>query len=293
MCIGRSLEFRYEKITGKKIMLIKRKVFDIIDDKKVKGSKINKCFEIFIISLIVLSIIEIILESYESVSFKYQSQLRFFEFLAITVFSIEYLLRLWTADLKYPSEGKVSSRFKFVTSVMGIIDLLALLPFFLPLIFKFDLRFIRILRVFRLFRIFKLNRYSKAFNLLGSICREKKNEIFVTLFINAILILIASTIMYNLENEIQPDKFPNIVETFWWAIATLTTVGYGDVFPVTSLGKIMSGIIATLGIGLVALPTGIISAGFVEKIQESKKEKLADFKYCPHCGKEIINHEKD
>jgi len=274
-------------------MSVKRIVFQIIDEKAGVNNSHHRYFEIFIIVLIVLSILEIVLESYSHIELKFHNQFKVFETFAVIVFSLEYLLRLWTADLKYPNHNIISSRIKFATSSNGIIDLLAVLPFYLPLIFKIDLRFLRVLRVFRLFRIFKLNRYSKALQLLSSIIKEKKSEILITLFINVILILMSSTIMYNLENAVQPDKFPNIVETFWWAIATLTTVGYGDVYPLTALGKIMSGIIATLGIGLVALPTGIISAGFVEKIQEQNKEKQIKFKFCPHCGKEIMSHEKN
>ncbi len=273
-------------------MKIKKKIFEILNTEKGSKSKHSKYFELFIITLITLSIIEIILESYHSLAVKFQNQFRVFELFAVVVFSLEYLARLWTADLKYPKERKALARIKYATSAIGIIDLLAILPFYLPLIFKFDLRFIRILRVFRLFRIFKLTRYSKAIKLLGNIFKDKKSEIFITLFINAILILIASTIMYHLENKFQPNKFPNIIETFWWAIATLTTIGYGDVFPITAGGKIMSGIIATLGIGLVALPTGIISAGFVEEIQKSKKVKPASFHFCSHCGQKNIADEK-
>jgi len=270
-------------------MHLKNNIFNIINDGKSGYSKFKKSFEIFIIVLIVLSIFEIILESYQGISIQFRPQLKIFEITIVVIFSIEYLLRLWTADLKSPLLSKISARIKFMTSPMGIIDLLAILPFYLPLLFKFDLRFLRILRVFRIFRIFKLNRHSKALNLLVSIFHEKRSEIIITLFINAIFILMASTIMYNLENAVQPEKFPNIIETFWWAVATLTTVGYGDVFPITAWGKFISGIIAILGIGLVALPTGIISAGFVEKIQEDKLKKRSNYKFCPHCGKCLLN----
>ena len=272
-------------------MPLKQLIFDIIEDKDKKLPKAHRYFESFITLFIILSIIEIILESFQSLSDSYRFLFDAFEYLVVIIFTVEYLLRLWTADLKYPNHGKLRSRIKFITSGYGIIDLLAIIPFYLPLIFAFDLRFIRILRIFRLFRIFKLNRHNGAIQLLANILTEKKNEISITLFMNIILLLMSSTIMYNLENEVQPDKFPNIVETFWWAIATLTTVGYGDVFPVTAWGKLMSGVIATLGIGMVALPTGIISAGFIEKIQDKdkKKTKTKAYKYCPHCGEEIAN----
>lgn len=266
---------------------MKRKIFELIDEKGINKSKWNRWFDGFIVSLIVLSIIAIILESHESLNQKFSSIFRIFEIFTVFIFTIEYLLRVWTADLKYATERKVSARIKFIFSAYGLIDLLAILPFFLPFVFKFDLRFIRILRVFRLLRVFKLNRYTKALKLVGSVCNEKRSELAVTAFVTIILILMSSTVMYYVENEVQPDKFPNIVSTFWWSIATLTTIGYGDVVPVTGWGKLISGIIALLGIGLVAMPTGIISAAFIEKVGEEKEEE-SDYKYCPHCG-ELLN----
>lgn len=265
---------------------MKRKIFELIDEKGINKSKWNRWFDGFIVSLIVLSIIAIILESHESINQKFSYPFRIFEIFTIFIFTIEYLLRVWTADLKYTDEGKVSARIKFIFSAYGLIDLLAILPFFLPFVFKFDLRFIRILRVFRLLRVFKLNRYTKALQLVGSVCNEKRSELAVTAFVTIVLILLSSTVMYHVENEVQPHKFPNIVSTFWWSVATLTTIGYGDVVPITAWGRLISGIIALLGIGLVAMPTGIISAAFIEKVGEEKEEE-SSYKYCPHCGERL------
>ena len=136
-------------------MHLKNNIFNIINDGKSGYSKFKKCFEIFIIILIILSICEIILESYQGISIQFRPQLKIFEITVVVIFSVEYLLRLWIADLKFPLLNKITARIKFMTSPMGIIDLLAILPFYLPLLFKFDLRFLRILRVFRIFRIFQ------------------------------------------------------------------------------------------------------------------------------------------
>lgn len=268
-------------------MKIKEEIFRIIDSENNKKNYFNKLFELLIVFLIIISVVQIILESYDSINSAYFFYFKKFEKFTIIVFSIEYMLRLWTADLKFKTENSINSRIKFIFSGSGIIDLLAILPFYLPLIFNFDLRFIRILRVTRLTRILKLNRYTKAFKIIGSVFSEKKSELFLTIFITFILTLISSTIMYNLEHEVQKEAFPNIISTFWWAIATLTTVGYGDVFPITGWGKLISGTIALLGIGLVALPTGIISAGFFEKIEKEKRKKES-YRFCPHCGKSIF-----
>jgi voltage-gated potassium channel len=137
------------------------------------------------------------------------------------------------------------------------------------------------LRLFRLLRILKLNRYNNSLELIGKVLKNEKEKLFMTIFIAVVMLLLASSIMYYIENAVQPDQFPNILATLWWAVATLTTVGYGDVYPVTVLGKILSGVIAVLGIGLVALPSGIISSGLINEVSGKQK------KICPHCGKEI------
>lgn len=166
---------------------------------------------------------------------------------------------------------------------MALIDLAAILPFYLPMVFSIDLRFLRMLRLFRIMRVFKLNRYNSAMETIGNVFKNEKEKLFHTIFIMVILIVFASSLMYYVENPAQPDKFPNIVASIWWAVATLTTVGYGDVYPITALGKFLSGIIAIFGIGIVALPTGIISSGFMSEV-ESKEKRLH---ICPHCGKKL------
>lgn len=271
-------------------MTMKERIFSIIGGTSPK----SKSFEVFIIALIIGSIIEITLESFQNFEHRHHFAFTFFEILTLIIFTIEYILRLWTADLKYPGLSPFRARLKYMGSPIGIIDLLAILPFYLPFIFQFDLRFIRILRLLALIRILKFHRYTKSFKLVLSIFVDKRSELFITVFISFILLLISSATMYNLENKVQPEQFPNIIATFWWAIATLTTVGYGDVYPITPMGKLVSGIISLLAIGLVALPTGIISAGFIEKVESKKNdvekndvEKTLDYNYCPHCGKQL------
>jgi voltage-gated potassium channel len=177
---------------------------------------------------------------------------------------------------------------------MALIDLFAILPFYIPMFIPFDLRFLRILRVARMLRLFKLNRYSKALLIIGKVVKKKKAELIVTVFITFLLLLMASTMMFYLEHDVQPTAFPNIIASFWWAIATLTTVGYGDIYPVTGWGRLLSGVIALIGIGLVALPTGIISSGFMNEISSRKqKDENEDtpITYCPYCGKRIRDEE--
>jgi voltage-gated potassium channel len=262
-------------------MINKDRVFNIIEKAK-PGDILSKIFDISIIVLILLNIVAVIINSFNDIPFIIQRILKIFEIFSVIVFTVEYVLRLWTSNLKY-THSKYP-KFKFIVSFMALVDLLAILPFYLPLLIPYDLRFLRMLRLFRLLRIFKLNRYSSAMNLIAKVLKKEKEKLVTTIFITTILILFASSLMYYVENEAQPDKFPNIIASIWWAVATLTTVGYGDVYPITVLGKILSGFIAILGIGLVALPTGIISSGFISEVSSTKDNKENK---CPHCGKII------
>jgi voltage-gated potassium channel len=160
---------------------------------------------------------------------------------------------------------------------------MAILPFYLPMIITLDLRFIRAVRLFRLVRIFKMGRYSESLRLLENVFKEKKEALLITIFMVFILLVIASSLMYFVENEAQPEVFSSILKAMWWGVATLTTVGYGDIYPVTLIGKILGGAIAILGIGMFALPAGILGSGFVEQIQRTRSKS----RVCPHCGKDI------
>lgn len=277
-------------------MPLKKLVYRIIDEKAENKHWLNNPIGNFISILILLSVVAIILESFQELRTAYGAWFYSFELFAIVVFSTEYALRFWTADMRYPNKRTWAARLAFILSGMAIVDLLAILPFYLELLatsglVAFDMRVLRAIRLMRLLRIFKMSRYSRSFRLVTEVLRDKKEELLITLFMCLILLILSSAIMYNIEHEAQPEAFPNIVATFWWAVATLTTVGYGDVYPVTGWGKLMSGLIAILGIGMVALPAGIVSSSFVDKINEEKKRKAQEekkaYKYCPHCGEEL------
>lgn len=258
-------------------MKLKKEIFLLFDD--IKGNKKGDvALEYFISALIIINIVAIVLESYKELN-SYHYIFSFIELFSIIIFSIEYIIRVWIADLMYPKLSKFKARLKYIGSFLGLIDLLSILPFYLPFIFKIDLRVIRSLRLFRLLRILKLNRHFKSLKLIGTVVKKVKNDILVTVFVVFILLTLASTLMYNIENEAQPETFSNIGQAFWWAVATLTTVGYGDIYPVTGLGKALSGVIALLGIGIVALPTGIISSAYIEEVQKTKVH------VCSKCSK--------
>ncbi|NVJ89137.1 MAG: ion transporter [Flavobacteriaceae bacterium] len=259
---------------------MKKKVYDLLNK--------SKYFISFIYGLIILNVIVLIFESYEDYRTSFSNFFYYFEVVSVIIFTIEYILRLWSSDLDKKVKGSsFIKRIKFAISTFGLIDLVAILPFYLPLILTVDLRVIRILRLFRLLRIFKLGRYSKSLKTIAEVLRSTKSELAITGIVAFIFLVLSSTIMFYFEHEAQPDKFASIGHSFWWAVATLTTVGYGDVFPITTMGKFMSGIIAIIGIGFIALPTGIISSAFMERIQKIKKKNQVC--KCPNCGT-IINN---
>lgn len=264
-------------------MSLKQKLYLLLDDEK-GNKKGDFLVEYFISGLILFNVVIIFLESYKSINENYGVFFKAVEAFSIFVFSVEYLLRVWVADLQYPKLSPIRARLNYIFSFLGIVDLLSILPFYLPYFISLDLRVVRVLRLLRLLRLLKLNRHSKSLQLIGKVLKHTRNDILVTVFMVFILLVLASTLMYSIENEAQPEAFNNIGQALWWAVATLTTVGYGDIYPVTGLGKLLSSIIALLGIGIVALPTGIISSAYIEEVQKQKQEKQCE---CPHCGKTL------
>ena len=249
----------------------------------------NKAFLKFIYTLIILNVVSIVIASYSEIRNDYTEYLNYFEYFSVFVFTIEYFLRIWSADIQYENSKSKFKKLKFITSKYGLVDLFAILPFFLPLIFPFDARVIRILRLFRLLRIFKLGRLSKSMKTINGVLKETREELLVTIFVAFVFLILSSTLMYYIENEAQPEKFGDIGQSMWWAVATLTTVGYGDVYPITGTGKFLSAVIALIGIGFVALPTGIISSAFIAKVQKKKENKRLENQSCecPNCGHKI------
>jgi voltage-gated potassium channel len=264
---------------------IKYRVYDILvetDDDEV----VDKIVAVMLMILILINALTVVLETVDDLNQKYGAIFNAIELVSVTIFSVEYILRLWIAPLNPRFAKPVAGRVKYALTPLAIVDLLAILPAFLPLIFPMDLRIVRFLRVFRLFRLLKMNRYVESLNTLDDVVRSKKEELFVTLAMIAMLLLFSSSLMYLIENEAQPDKFPDIPSAMWWGMATLTTVGYGDIFPVTPLGKLLGGFIALLGIGMFALPTGILASGFAEEIKKRNgRDRICPA--CPHCGGEI------
>ena len=231
-----------------------KSIVEINDNRK------SRYFAFFIQALILLSVITFSIETIPSLKPQTRTILQSIELFSVIIFSLEYLLRIYVAD----------SKPKFIFSFFGIIDFLAILPFYLS--FGVDLRSLRALRFLRLFRILKLVRYNRAMNHFTRAIKSAKEEIFLFIFITLILIYFSAVGIYYFENQAQPEHFSSIFDSLWWAIITLTTVGYGDVYPITVGGKVFTFVILMIGLGIVAIPTGIISSALTKSVDKKEDE---------------------
>jgi voltage-gated potassium channel len=260
---------------------LKARIFRILEP----GDENGKYFEPFIMVLIVLNVAVVVLETVDWLNASYGRLFRAFDLFSVAVFTVEYLLRAWVCTENPKFKTPFSGRLHYLITPMAIVDLMAILPFYLPFIFP-ELRFVRAIRLFRLFRILKMVRYSDALKTFAEVLNLKKEELGVTFFATLILLVVSSSMVYEAENEVQPEAFANIPDAMWWGVVTLTTVGYGDIYPVTPIGKIIGSFVVISGIGLFALPAGILASGFNEVLQR-RKEKHRKKMICPHCHRYI------
>ena len=212
-----------------------------------------------------------ILYTFNSMALQYGSLLVAIEAITVAFFAVDYALRLWTAPEFFPKLSSFRSVWKYVFSLTGIVDLLSFLPYYLPIVFPTGAAVFRIFRVVRIFRLFQINAYYSAMNVITEVLRSRRQQLASSVFIILVLMLASSLCMYSLEHEAQPEVFSNAFSGIWWAVSTLLTVGYGDIYPITTAGKIVSIFITFLGVGMVAIPTGIISAGFVDQFSHIKR----------------------
>jgi len=239
-------------------MNVSAKIKQVVESNETIGGKI---FDIVIQTLIIISLISVTVETLPNLDKTTQQILKIIEVVSIIVFSIEYVLRIIVADKKTA----------YIFSFYGIIDLLAILPFYLTS--TIDLRSIRIFRLLRLFRALKLIRFSKAMKNFKEAFISIKEELILFTIITLFLLYVSAVGIYYFEHDAQPENFASIVHSFWWAIATLTTVGYGDVYPITTGGKIFTSFVVLIGIGIVAVPTGLISSALTQVYNEQKNNK--------------------
>jgi voltage-gated potassium channel len=234
----------------------------------------GRAYDVTIIALVCVNALSMILETVAPLRAAYGPAFQALESFTVALFTADYLLRLWACTLRPGYGHPVRGRLRFALTPMALVDLVSVLPFFLPLL-GVDARLVQGLRVLRLLRLGKLGRYSHALQMVGRVVRGKREELVTTFVLGGVMLLISSSLMYFAESEAQPDKFSSIPASMWWGIVTLTTVGYGDVYPVTAAGKVLSAVISVLGIGVVALPTGILGAAFVEEMQARKEHEHA------------------
>lgn len=246
----------------------KQKIFDILQI----GHSINKkgrIFDIFITFVILINLFATIYGTFNS-SIPYKTTLYYIELFTVIIFTVEYVLRIWTAEFLYPKETSFKAKIKYIFSFLGLVDFLTILIFFIPSTFSAGMAALKMLRVMKLFHLFKTNKYNDSLNIIVEVLKDKKEQILTSIFLIGIMMITSSMIMYSIENPVQPDKFENAFSGIWWSVSTLLTVGYGDIYPITTIGKIMAILISFLGVGLVAIPTGIISAGFVEHYAKAR-----------------------
>lgn len=273
-------------------MGLRARTYEIMENLR-PDDRVGRIVNLTILVLILANVLVMILETVQSIrstvllpellpGFTAAVAFDVFEGVSVVVFSLEYLVRLWscTADSRY--RHPLFGRLRFCLTPMALIDLLAVAPWYLTLfapLYGLDMRFVRSLRMLRLLRIAKLARYLKALRTFQSVIRRKKEELVVTLFALMILLVLSSSCMYFIEHSEQPEVFSSIPASMWWAVTTLTTVGYGDVTPKSAFGQFVASVIAMLGVGLFALPAGILAGGFMEEFDERREPQS-----CPQCG---------
>jgi voltage-gated potassium channel len=213
------------------------------------GDLVSRGVDLFLISLIALNVLAVILETVDFLATRWMTFFDLFEKVSVALFTVEYLLRMWACTANERYAHPVFGRIRFALTFFAVIDLLAILPFYLPMIVALDLRFLRAVRLFRIFRLFKAGRYSESLRTMGRIFARTRAELSITLFLTLILLVLASALMYFAEQDVQPEAFSSIPAAMWWGVVTLTTVGYGDIFPVTTLGRLIGTLIAILGMG--------------------------------------------
>ena len=269
---------------GSSYLTLRCEIFKILDPGS-QATLAQRGANVAVNLLILANVAAVILESEPYLGTRFGMAFDWFEALSIVAFSVEYLLRLWTCVESSAYQKPVSGRLRFALSPMTLMDLAAIVPGYLPAQYFIDLRFLRSVRLIRMLRVLKFARYSRTLKTFGIVFRQKQTDIGLMVLFLLVLVVISSSLMYFVENADQPDKFSSIPAAMWWSVMTLTTVGYGDVLPITPLGKFIGSMIALIGVGFFALPAGVLAAAFAEQLALQRTDTAP--KTCPHCGKSI------
>ena len=265
-----------------------KKKVHILLHPELGNSKWDKILNGFFIILIILNITAVMLETVPEIHEPHAEFFRIFDLVSVIIFTIEYILRVWSSNHDPRYKHSLHGRLRYVISTDALIDLLAILPFYIHVFVGFDLRVLRIFRLLRFLRLFRLTAYMKSARMVRNVFKSRANELKLSLVLILFFIIIASCLLYFAEHRAQPRIFSSIPATLWWAVVTATSVGYGDMVPITTLGKTLSGILSLSGLAVFALPAGIITAGFLEEMRKVKAPKI---QVCPHCGKPLDHPE--
>lgn len=248
----------------------KQRIFEIVEGTKKDDHRASQ-YEYFITILVFISVAALFFETFQGLYNRFELLFGLSNLLITIVFTFDYFARVWTADLKFPKLTPRQARKKYVFSSYGIIDALATFPPYFSLFTTANLSIFRVLRIVRLLRLSKLQRVNQALSLFGGVFNRKKTELTMTFSVVLALIFLAGLLMFYAEHDAQPDKFVNAGSGLWWAVITLTTIGYGDLYPITPIGRLLGGLIGLLGIGVIALPTGILSSGLMDELQARRE----------------------
>ncbi len=237
---------------------------------------VSRGYDFFITAIIVINLAVALAGTFSGFYQRHMVLLEAIEHVTAALFAVDYILRILSAKYIFPRPTEMRSVLRYVCSFAGVIDLLSFLPTFLPVFFPVGAVAFRIFRIIRIFRLFRINTYYDSLNAITEVLSKKRQQLASSAFIILVLMLASSLCMYSVEHEAQPEVFRNAFSGLWWSVSTLLTVGYGDIYPITTLGKILGIVITFLGVGMVAIPTGIISAGFVEQYSRMQNsERLA------------------
>ena len=253
---------------------IRRRISEIVE-VGTSNDWLSRSYDFFSTFVVMLNITVAIMYTFDRIQMRCGSILLTVEHATAVFFAIDYFLRVWTARFRHPGRDEHVAVRQYMTSFMGLVDLFSWLPYILPFFFPAGTAVFRMVRVVRVFRLFQINAYYDSLNVIGEVLANKRQQLVSSVFIILVLMMASSLCMYSLEHEAQPEIFSNAFSGIWWSVSTLLTVGYGDIYPVTTLGKLMGIIISFLGVGMVAIPTGIISAGFVD--QYSRLKRMSEY----------------
>ncbi len=253
-------------------MRLRRRAYQIVEPARFKD-RVSLLFDFLLITLILISVLAFIFSTVDELNAKYGRWFNVIEIVSVSLFTIEYIIRLWCCTTLRRYRHPVGGRVRYALRPMMIIDLLAISPTFLLGISGMDGQFLKAVRLLRVLRLMRLSRYSESLNATIRVLRRRLPDLLAVFVVLGILLTIFSTLMYVAENQAQPEAFGSIPDAMWWGIVTLTTVGYGDLSPVTPIGKVIGGVVAVLGIGFFAIPTGILAAGFSQELERIRERR--------------------